>query len=76
MSNFKIEIKFDFRDYTTTTEDFTIDKSKPLWYHYFLCGFAGVLEHMPESRGNNGFCFCSFTHHITINKIKRRAALS
>jgi len=22
-----------------------VDKSSPHWYHYFLCGYRGVLEH-------------------------------
>ncbi|XP_066274025.1 N-acetylgalactosamine kinase-like [Branchiostoma lanceolatum] len=34
-----------FSEFTSTVDAFTIDKSQPRWYHYFLCGFKGVIEH-------------------------------
>jgi len=27
------------------TDCFDVDKSDPQWYHYFLCGYRGILEH-------------------------------
>ncbi|XP_064619065.1 N-acetylgalactosamine kinase-like [Lineus longissimus] len=35
----------NFEDFTCEVNDFEIDKSRPLWYHYFLCGLKGIIEH-------------------------------
>ena len=34
-----------FRQYACSTDDIKIDKTSPKWYHYFLCGFKGILDH-------------------------------
>ena len=31
-----------------------IDKSAPRWYHYFLCGYLGMLEHLGISQSDTG----------------------
>jgi hypothetical protein len=31
-----------FRDFSTTANNICIDKTKPLWHNYFLCGFKGI----------------------------------
>ncbi|CAH1797812.1 unnamed protein product, partial [Owenia fusiformis] len=35
----------EYVEYNCTTTNVEIDKSKPLWYHYFLCGYKGIIEH-------------------------------
>jgi N-acetylgalactosamine kinase len=35
-----------FRSIEVDTENYTIDTSNPKWYHYFLCGYRGLLEHI------------------------------
>jgi len=37
---------------------FDIDKSQPQWFHYFLCGYRGILEHfgLSGSRGLDMLC--------------------
>lgn len=31
-----------FRDFSTSANNIYIDKTKPLWHNYFLCGFKGI----------------------------------
>ncbi|KAK2145944.1 hypothetical protein LSH36_645g01059 [Paralvinella palmiformis] len=35
----------DFSQYTCNIDDLVIDKTNPKWYHYFLCGCKGILDH-------------------------------
>jgi N-acetylgalactosamine kinase len=37
-----------YDSYTCSTSHLAIDKRKPLWYHYILCGIKGCLETLPE----------------------------
>lgn len=30
------------RDFSTSANNIQIDKTKPLWHNYFLCGFKGI----------------------------------
>nr|KAF6500177.1 galactokinase 2 [Molossus molossus] len=34
-----------YPDFNTSTKNIQIDKTKPLWHNYFLCGFKGIQEH-------------------------------
>ncbi|EPQ06327.1 N-acetylgalactosamine kinase [Myotis brandtii] len=34
-----------YPDFSTGTNNIQIDKTKPLWHNYFLCGFKGIQEH-------------------------------
>ncbi|KAG8505224.1 N-acetylgalactosamine kinase [Galemys pyrenaicus] len=34
-----------YPDFSTDTANIQIDKTKPLWHNYFLCGFKGIKEH-------------------------------
>ncbi|KAM5336898.1 N-acetylgalactosamine kinase isoform 1-T1 [Glossophaga mutica] len=34
-----------YPDFSTSANDIQIDKTKPLWHNYFLCGFKGIQEH-------------------------------
>ncbi|XP_016065612.1 PREDICTED: N-acetylgalactosamine kinase isoform X1 [Miniopterus natalensis] len=34
-----------YPDFSTSTKNIQIDKTKPLWHNYFLCGFKGIQEH-------------------------------
>ena len=45
---------FCFRSVEVDLESYKIDKSQPKWYHYFLCGYRGMLEHIGVS-GSIGF---------------------
>ncbi|KAK1339040.1 LOW QUALITY PROTEIN: hypothetical protein QTO34_019713 [Cnephaeus nilssonii] len=38
-------IAAELRDFSTGTNNIQIDKTKPLWHNYFLCGFKGIQEH-------------------------------
>jgi len=38
-------IIYDNRKVELSVGCFDVDKSSPQWYHYFLCGYRGVLEH-------------------------------
>lgn len=38
--------KFCFSDYSCKTNEIVIDKSSPKWYHYFLCGYKGIVDHL------------------------------
>ncbi|XP_055926334.1 N-acetylgalactosamine kinase-like [Argiope bruennichi] len=33
-----------YKNFSTSTGDIKIDISSPQWYHYFLCGYKGILE--------------------------------
>jgi len=37
---------------------FDVDKTNPQWYHYFLCGYRGILEHfgLSGTRGLDMLC--------------------
>ena len=37
------------RPYECATENFTINKDKPDWYNYFLCGMKGMNEFLNQS---------------------------
>ncbi|XP_033621117.1 N-acetylgalactosamine kinase isoform X1 [Fukomys damarensis] len=45
-----------YPDFSTSTTDVQIDKSKPLWHNYFLCGFKGVQEHFGLSNPTGMNC--------------------
>ena len=32
-------------DYSCKTTEIIIDGSRPLWHHYFLCGYRGIVDH-------------------------------
>uniref|UniRef100_A0A4X1SNP6 Galactokinase 2 n=2 Tax=Sus scrofa TaxID=9823 RepID=A0A4X1SNP6_PIG len=34
-----------YPDFNTSADNIQIDKTKPLWHNYFLCGFKGIQEH-------------------------------
>ncbi|XP_073067882.1 N-acetylgalactosamine kinase isoform X2 [Manis javanica] len=34
-----------YSDFSTSANNTEIDKTKPLWHNYFLCGFKGIQEH-------------------------------
>ncbi|XP_062061859.1 N-acetylgalactosamine kinase isoform X2 [Lepus europaeus] len=34
-----------YPDFSTSSNNIQIDKTKPLWHNYFLCGFKGIQEH-------------------------------
>ncbi|XP_023111151.2 N-acetylgalactosamine kinase isoform X2 [Felis catus] len=34
-----------YPDFSTNANNIQIDKTKPLWHNYFLCGFKGIQEH-------------------------------
>ncbi|KAB0392780.1 hypothetical protein E2I00_011032 [Balaenoptera physalus] len=34
-----------YLDFSTSANNIQIDKTKPLWHNYFLCGFKGIQEH-------------------------------
>lgn len=34
-----------YPDFTSRISDIHIDKTKPLWHYYFLCGLKGIQEH-------------------------------
>ncbi|XP_073922010.1 N-acetylgalactosamine kinase isoform X5 [Castor canadensis] len=34
-----------YPDFSISANNIQIDKTKPLWYNYFLCGFKGIQEH-------------------------------
>uniref|UniRef100_A0A8C4MEP3 Galactokinase 2 n=1 Tax=Equus asinus TaxID=9793 RepID=A0A8C4MEP3_EQUAS len=34
-----------YPDFSTSANNVQIDKTKPLWHNYFLCGFKGIQEH-------------------------------
>ncbi|XP_003471910.1 N-acetylgalactosamine kinase isoform X1 [Cavia porcellus] len=34
-----------YPDFSTSANAIQIDKTKPLWHNYFLCGFKGIQEH-------------------------------
>ncbi|KAB0342449.1 hypothetical protein FD754_019375 [Muntiacus muntjak] len=34
-----------YPDFSTSANNIQIDKTKPLWHNYFLCGFKGIQEH-------------------------------
>ncbi|XP_072134348.1 N-acetylgalactosamine kinase isoform X1 [Mobula birostris] len=44
-----------YLDYNVHINNIHIDKTKPLWQYYFLCGFKGIQEHfnLPVSTGIN-----------------------
>lgn len=33
-----------YPDFSTSTDALKIDQSNPKWYHYFFCGFQGIVE--------------------------------
>lgn len=39
-----------YPDFSTTANNICIDKTKPLWHNYFLCGFKGIQEHFGLSK--------------------------
>ncbi|XP_008830015.1 N-acetylgalactosamine kinase isoform X2 [Nannospalax galili] len=39
-----------YPDFSTSANHICIDKTKPLWHHYFLCGFKGIQEHFGISK--------------------------
>ncbi|XP_073657047.1 N-acetylgalactosamine kinase isoform X8 [Tursiops truncatus] len=41
----KITLSLPRRDFSTSANNIQIDKTKPLWHNYFLCGFKGIQEH-------------------------------
>ncbi len=49
---------FSCSSFECDTTDFTIDKTKPQWYHYFLCGYKGVVEQTGDTMGE--ICVCLF----------------
>ncbi|XP_062998864.1 N-acetylgalactosamine kinase [Elgaria multicarinata webbii] len=34
-----------YLDFSTNANDIEINRTKPLWHNYFLCGFKGIKEH-------------------------------
>nr|XP_039258149.1 N-acetylgalactosamine kinase-like [Styela clava] len=34
----------NYKDFTTSIKNIVIDKSNPQWFHYFFCGFKGIVE--------------------------------
>jgi len=40
---------------------FDVDKSHPQWYHYFLCGYRGILEHFGLSAVHGFDILCDGT---------------
>ncbi|XP_049988963.1 N-acetylgalactosamine kinase isoform X2 [Alexandromys fortis] len=38
------------RDFSTSANNIHIDKTKPVWHNYFLCGFKGIQEHFGLSK--------------------------
>ncbi|XP_062947143.1 N-acetylgalactosamine kinase isoform X3 [Cynocephalus volans] len=39
-----------YPDFSTSASNIQIDKTKPLWHNYFLCGFKGIQEHFGLSK--------------------------
>ncbi|KAM8783836.1 N-acetylgalactosamine kinase isoform 2-T2 [Rhynchonycteris naso] len=39
-----------YLDFSTSADNIQIDKTKPLWHNYFLCGFKGIQEHFGLSK--------------------------
>ncbi|XP_027277735.1 N-acetylgalactosamine kinase isoform X2 [Cricetulus griseus] len=39
-----------YPDFSTSANNIYIDKTKPLWHNYFLCGFKGIQEHFGLSK--------------------------
>ncbi|XP_076426690.1 N-acetylgalactosamine kinase isoform X5 [Peromyscus maniculatus bairdii] len=39
-----------YPDFSTSANNIHIDKTKPLWHNYFLCGFKGIQEHFGLSK--------------------------
>ncbi|XP_066132554.1 N-acetylgalactosamine kinase isoform X3 [Saccopteryx bilineata] len=39
-----------YLDFTTRADNIQIDKTKPQWHNYFLCGFKGIQEHFGLSK--------------------------
>jgi N-acetylgalactosamine kinase len=39
---------------TVALDNYNINKSNPQWFHYFLCGYRGLLEHIGVA-GSIGF---------------------
>ncbi|XP_053449282.1 N-acetylgalactosamine kinase isoform X4 [Nycticebus coucang] len=37
-----------YPDFTTSASNIQIDKTKPLWHNYFLCGFKGIQVELAE----------------------------
>ncbi|XP_014677082.1 PREDICTED: N-acetylgalactosamine kinase-like [Priapulus caudatus] len=35
-----------FCEFSCPVDEYTIDKSNPKWFHYVLCGFRGIVEHL------------------------------
>uniref|UniRef100_A0A3B3Q3U9 Galactokinase 2 n=1 Tax=Paramormyrops kingsleyae TaxID=1676925 RepID=A0A3B3Q3U9_9TELE len=34
-----------YKDFTAATDNIVIDRTKPQWYYYFMCGVKGIQEH-------------------------------
>ncbi|GFT07862.1 n-acetylgalactosamine kinase [Trichonephila clavipes] len=33
-----------YKNFSTSVDELQIDKTSPQWYHYFLCGYKGIIE--------------------------------
>ncbi|XP_069861362.1 N-acetylgalactosamine kinase isoform X1 [Dipodomys merriami] len=45
-----------YPDFSTSVNNIQIDKTKPLWHNYFLCGFKGIQEHFGLSNPTGMNC--------------------
>ncbi|XP_052580863.1 N-acetylgalactosamine kinase isoform X5 [Peromyscus californicus insignis] len=45
-----------YPDFSTSANNIHIDKTKPLWHNYFLCGFKGIQEHFGLSKSTGMNC--------------------
>ena len=59
----QVHVKHNYTVYVTRTVElaagcFDVDKCDPQWYHYFLCGYRGILEHfgLSGTRGLDILC--------------------
>ncbi|KAM4747942.1 N-acetylgalactosamine kinase [Rhinophrynus dorsalis] len=50
-----------YLDFSVSVNDIQIDKTKPLWHNYFLCGLKGIQEHFSLSSATGMNCLLDGT---------------
>ncbi|XP_069480877.1 N-acetylgalactosamine kinase [Ambystoma mexicanum] len=50
-----------YLDFTTSTNSIQIDKTKPLWHNYFLCGLKGIQDHFNFNKPTGMNCLVDGT---------------
>ncbi|GFU61781.1 n-acetylgalactosamine kinase [Nephila pilipes] len=43
-----------YKKFSTSVEELQIDTTSPQWYHYFLCGYKGIIEQYKPERDQMG----------------------